>query len=364
MRKIIITLIISLLILFPLTAKAAGDWVAITGSSYAAINDEVTISFRYSFEDVTKKTATEGLFTLYFEIQFDDKILTPTGISTPSKWNTSLVKTTDNKYFVMSEVEDRTNQNTCTDGILCCGYIDFNISFLINDTTSETTTIKTNEYVAGIIPYVEDINEVDPNKIRLLSGSLIEKYTITIKPKVSNDKKNVKSIVENSKSSSSSIKKETKTNISNNQTENNVTTNQKYNNNLKSLEIAGYEIQFDKYKKIYDIEVPEEVNKLTVIASPEDSNATYSITGADNLKENHNKVVIEVTAQDGDKKTYVINVVKEEVLDVKTKANFSFDKEGIEIAKYFAIGMVILGLLVFIVIKIRDRKIEKGIDKF
>ncbi len=360
MKRIFLFLFISLLLLFPNSVMAQDNWVAITGSSYAAINDEVTINFRYNFSDVTNKSAKEGLFTLAFELQFDDKILTPTGISTPSGWDTSLMKTLDNKYFVMSTVSDGTHQNRCTDGILCCGYIDFSVSFLINDTDSETTTIKTNEYVAGLLPYVEDINDVNAENVRLLSGTLVQTYTITIKPKISDEKKNVKSIVESSNKSSSTIKNQTKNNA--NQNEEN--TSQKYNNNLKLLEVEGYDIDFDKYKKLYEIEVPETVNQLVVAAVTEDANAKYTITGADNLEENHNKVVIDVTAQDGDKKTYVINVVKKEVVDNKTTASFKIDNSGLQIAKYFIIGALAIGVIVFIVIKVRDWKVERGIDKF
>ncbi len=359
MKKIVVIVLISLLMVLPISVKAASNWVAITGNSYAAINDEVSINFRYNFADVTNKNAKEGLFTIAFELQFDDKILTPTGISTPSGWDSSLMKTLDNKYFIMATVNDGTNQNRCTDGILCCGYIDFSVSFLVNDTSNETTTINTNEYVAGIMPYIEDINNINTDDMRLLSGTLKESYTITIKPKVSNEKKNVISIVENSNTNSSSIKNKTK----NNTVSNEGVTSQKYNNNLKSLEIQGYDIKFDSFKKMYEIEVPSTVNELVVIASPEDVNAKYSITGADNLEENHNKVVVEVTAQDGDKKTYVVNVVKKDVIDAKTKTPFKFDEHGLELAKYFLIGTLTFGILIFIIIKIRDRKIEKEIDK-
>ncbi len=359
MKRVFIFLLISLIIVFPTYVNAQDNWVAITGNSYAAINDEVTINFRYSFSDITSKSAKEGLYTIAFELQFDDKTLTPTGISTPSGWDSSLMKTLDNKYFVMSTVNDGTHQNRCTDGILCCGYIDFSISFLINDTKSETTTIKTNEYVAGVLPYIEDINDVKVDEARLLSGTLVQTYTITIKPKTSDEKKNVKSIVESSNTSSNSIKNKAKNNI--NSSEEPVS--QKYNNNLKMLEIEGYDINFDKFKKMYEIEVPSTVNELVVAAATEDVNAKYVITGADNLEENHNKVLVEVTAQDGDKKIYVINVVKKETVDAKTKTPFTFDKNGLEIAKYFLIGASVFGLLVFGVIKIRDRKIEKEIDK-
>ena len=138
---------------------------------------------------------------------------------------------------------------------------------------------------------------------------------------------------------------------------------QKYNNNLKELEVEGYTLNFDKYKKIYTIEVPEEVNSLNVKAATEDKGATFTIKGADNLEENNNKVVVEVTAADGDKKTYVVNVEKKAPVEVATKASFKIDDNIIQIAIYGAAGILAAGLLIFGIVKIRDRKIEKEIDK-
>ena len=135
---------------------------------------------------------------------------------------------------------------------------------------------------------------------------------------------------------------------------------QRYNNNLSELEIEGYDIEFDKYKKIYSIEVPEEINTLKVTAVAEDKGASFIIKGADNLQENNNKVLIEVTAADGDKKTYVVNVEKKAPVEVATKASFKIDDNVIQIAIYGAAGLAVIGLLAFAVIKIRDRKVEKA----
>ncbi len=148
--------------------------------------------------------------------------------------------------------------------------------------------------------------------------------------------------------------------------ENNETTeakSQKYNNNLSELEVEGYTLNFDKYKKIYTIEVPEEVNTLNIKAATEDKGATYIVKGADNLQENNNKVLIEVTAADGDKKTYIVNVEKKAPVEVATKASFKIDEGMLKIAGIAVAGIAAVGLLAFVIIKIRDRKVEKEIDK-
>ncbi len=137
-----------------------------------------------------------------------------------------------------------------------------------------------------------------------------------------------------------------------------------HNNNLKELVITGYEIDFDKYKKIYSIEVKNTVNDLEVTALPEATTSKVEIKGADNLTKNDDKVTIEVTSTDKKTKTYVINV-KRNSDEVKSKIenNFKIDDKYLNYAMYFAIAALGVGLIIFIIVKIRDRKIEKGIDK-
>ncbi len=139
---------------------------------------------------------------------------------------------------------------------------------------------------------------------------------------------------------------------------------EEHNNNLKELEVAGYEIDFDKYKKIYSIEVKNTVNHLDITALPEATTSKVDIKGADNLTKSDNKVTIEVTSTDKKTKTYVINVTRSDS-EVKSdiENNFKIDDKYINYAIYFAIAALGVGLIAFIIIKIRDRKIEKGIDK-
>lgn len=137
-----------------------------------------------------------------------------------------------------------------------------------------------------------------------------------------------------------------------------------HNNNLKELSIEGYEIDFDKYKKLYSIEVKNTVNSLEVTALPEATTSKVEIKGADNLTNNDNKVTIDVTSTDKKTKTYVINVKKDDdVVKSEVENNFKVDNKYLKYAMYFAIGSLGVGLIVFIIVKIRDKKIEKGIDK-
>jgi len=107
------------------------------------------------------------------------------------------------------------------------------------------------------------------------------------------------------------------------------------NNYLKSLSIDGYDISpvFNKDTTEYSSVVPNGTEKVKVNASVEDSTAKVSGTGEISVSEGVNKIEVKVTAENGNVKTYVINVtVKEldpiEVTIGKDKYNI-IRKEGI-----------------------------------
>ena len=83
------------------------------------------------------------------------------------------------------------------------------------------------------------------------------------------------------------------------------------NNYLKSLEIDGYEITFDKETNEYKITVKSDVTSLDIKATPEDSRARVEITGNEKFKKGNNTVTITVTAEDGSTREYKITVNKE-----------------------------------------------------
>jgi len=82
------------------------------------------------------------------------------------------------------------------------------------------------------------------------------------------------------------------------------------NNNLKLLVVEGYEINFDANKGMYYLDVSKDVEKLVVEAISADSKANISINNP-TLKAGENTIRIDVTAENGDIKTYKIIVNKE-----------------------------------------------------
>ncbi len=150
----------------------------------------------------------------------------------------------------------------------------------------------------------------------------------------------------------------------------NIPVSKSNNKFLKKLEIDNYDISFDKYKYNYDIVVEDEVNSLNIKAELQNSNAKYTITGNDDLKKNNNKVIIEVTAENGDKNIYTIYVKKESEITANVDEQSNFKKATINVdKKYVKTGFIVILVIVFIILvsfivrKINDKKIDKLVDK-
>lgn len=96
------------------------------------------------------------------------------------------------------------------------------------------------------------------------------------------------------------------------QTQETNTYNRESNNYLSKLSINGYDLtpEFSKTTNTYFVKVKENVNKITVNAIAEDENATVNVYGNTDLKEGENKVLISVTAENGEVKVYRVYVIK------------------------------------------------------
>jgi len=153
---------------------------------------------------------------------------------------------------------------------------------------------------------------------------------------------------------------------------NNTTTSKSSNNNISKLEIKNYNIIFDKNIINYSVILEENEDSLDINVILEDTKSTTKIIGNENLSSNSsNTILIEVTAENGDKQTYTLKtnveksaekniVVKGSDKDeVKKKSEFKIEKNHIIIAG------TIFGLMLIITIigKIKDRKLEKALDK-
>ena len=356
MKKIIF--IILLLLIIPFKVNAASIYYAnVTGPTNAKIGNEISEVFMITIDGVKQNDKNSpGVVAVVFELNFDDLVLTPTGINS-NGWTSELIyDQSSKKYYVQSTIGFHP-EYVCSDGILNCGKYKVTIEFMVNETNKETTTIKIGEIQVGLLNQIFDESEISEKDIKIITGKGTDSHTLIIK-----DNETTTPI----KPKDSIVKNETKKNIKTQIKTNNVTntTNiDKKNNHLKELKIEGYEIEFDKYKSIYEIEVPNTVNQLKITATPESSKAKVSITGADNLQESNGKVLIEVKPNEGDSKLYIINVTNLEEEIQKKENDFTITEDQIELGKKILIGIAIVIIVMFIIIRIRDRIVEKNIDK-
>ena len=98
------------------------------------------------------------------------------------------------------------------------------------------------------------------------------------------------------------------------------------NANLSSLSVEGYELTpaFNKDTLEYNLDVENDIEKVTIKASKADGNATVAGDGEVELAEGPNKFEIVVTAQKGNNKKYVLNINRKELDPIKVKVG-SYD---------------------------------------
>lgn len=105
------------------------------------------------------------------------------------------------------------------------------------------------------------------------------------------------------------------------------------NNYLKSLEIEGYTIDFNKDTNEYSIEVPNGTEKVNIKTELEDSKAKVSGDGEVSVSEGTNKLEVKVTAENGNERVYIVNVTVKELdpieVTVDNKKYTIVRKEGI-----------------------------------
>lgn len=115
------------------------------------------------------------------------------------------------------------------------------------------------------------------------------------------------------------------------------------NANLKSLSVEGYEItpSFNKETLEYNLEVENEVESVNISALKEDNAASVTGAGQITLTEGLNKIEIVVTAEKGNKKTYILNITRKELnpifVDVEGKTYSVVRKaDALEAPNYYS----------------------------
>lgn len=119
---------------------------------------------------------------------------------------------------------------------------------------------------------------------------------------------------------------------------------------LKNLEIEEIEkFKFDKDKFTYNVKIGKNVKSLTIIYKLSDENSTVNIEGNSKLK-NGSVVKVIVTAQDGTKKVYTLNIQKE-TNSKKKVANVAAEKNPLIILGLSMTAFALVGGIIYVIKK-------------
>ncbi len=360
MKKALSFCFLLICLLIPLNVKAASiTGLNVSGTSSAAVGEEFTLTFKISYSGVQKGTNdTMGVVGLVFQLDFDTDDFIVTGGTTPG-FDTRIYDDLEHSY-VFSEINEYDNGGKCLDKVLHCDNYVATIKFYVRNTSKTSSSISISNANVVLVKVDSDYEEKDAITISNYSKST---HVVNIANTGSVVKEEPKTIASNSKPTNIMPKVESKTDK--NKTTTTVATTSKPvgpNNNLKSLQIEGYKINFARDQLEYKIYLEnKKVNKLNVKAEAEDSESLVNIIGSDDLKANKYKVLVEVTSKDGVKKVYNINV-----LENKKDSNFNFklSKKIIKIIFISLGGIVVLIVLIVIMSKLKDKKLDKMLDDF
>lgn len=370
-------LFLMIVLLFPFNVKAASiSKVEVQGTNSSTVGNSFYQSFYVGVSGVQKGQSGLGIGAVVFKLDFDENVFTLTSMSKIDSFETKVYKEGSSYYIVSTIDETNSFHNKCVDNILYCADYLLTLQFYTKNTDKSSSNITMSEVNCVLFNTNSDYSESSATTIS--SGST-STNTISIKqsssvPTSSPSSISISSGSRNTSSATSKVSSKAKSGATSNSPTQTTTTQSsssdspKFTNYLSSLEVKGYEIKFDKEQSNYKVLIDKKVNKLEVNATAENEKSNVEIKGADNLKKNNYKVLIIVTSEDGYKRTYIIRAV-EDVKDEKVKEKKSFiNMNWIKKHKnYIIIGLgsiVFILLILFIIIKKKDRKLDKMFDNF
>ena len=366
MKKFILLVLVFILLMPIMSLKAASiSRLDVTGPDSIGVGDSFNVSLYIDVSGIDKNTL--GVGAVVYEIAFDDSILSIT--KAYSNGFDTEVTTQDGRYFVTSVINDGNLASKCSDGVLHCGNYVATLTFYVKNKNASNTGINFGNGNALLYKVGSNYNESDSNIITSYSETahiinIINKESVsTIEPKSIATNGSSKSIISKAEAK---ISKASQNDVKTSKKET-TTVQNKSNNYLSSLKIKNHAIDFNKDKLEYNIYVKDGENKLTVNAKAESANATVKVTGADDLKNNNDLVTVEVTSEDGNVRTYKINIKHNKEIEKKEENNkktFNLSKDEIKIIIIAAVCIVILISIVLIIKIKKNKKLNKMFDEF
>lgn len=369
-KRLLFILMVLFLIPFININAASINRVDVSGTNSARVGDKFRLTFHIGYSGIQKgSNNTMGVGGVLYNISFDDSVFLITNIS--SNGFDTQIGSSNGEYYIVSTINESNSNNKCTDEVLYCSDYEATITFYVKDTDKKSSGIKISNGSAVLFQVGSDYDEEDA--VVITSSSESTQLINITKPEsvVVEEPKSIvsdsvsKNIVSNSENKISKVKQNT--------TIKNVTTTKKNNSNpsnnyLASLRIKEHKINFDKEVLEYKIYIDDKVNTIDVEATSESETSTINIIGADDLRNNDYKVLVEVTAKDGSKKTYTINVERDKVQKVNKNEDdndkFKIDKKIVRIIVILAIGVLIIGIIYFVITHRQNKKLNKMLDDF
>lgn len=285
-RLSIMTIIICLFTLFSnvIDVKAGTVNLNINGSDTVVVGNTIDLTVRAS--DITGFSG--GLATVQGDISFDDNFLTYVKYQNASSSLSSSYGTTTKRFVSLGMGGEYISSS------------DNLITITFRAKQVGTTDVGINNIVVG-----------DTKAIVHSANANVKHINIVGESTENNNNNNSSSSDGNKVDKNNGNKNNSNKNSSGNKTTSNSKTKSS-DNDLESLTINNAKISpaFQKSITTYNVTVPNEVSKLVIDYKKSDEKATVSIVGNENLSVGNNVVKIIVTAEDGSKKTYVLNVLK------------------------------------------------------
>ncbi len=134
---------------------------------------------------------------------------------------------------------------------------------------------------------------------------------------------------------------------------------------LKSLEVKGYDIKFNKNIFEYFLEVENNIDEINISATSNAKTSKVSGTGKKKLYIGDNEFKIIVTAENGNKRNYIINITRKEKEEVSLPEDTDEYKEDsktdtVENPKTGNNSFIIISILCLVIISILVVKFFKG----
>lgn len=357
MKKVLLFLIMFFMFNIEVNAATIGT-PSMTGTNEVKAGEsfKITISVPFNIDEFSEPLV--GVVSMGIGIKYDKDIFVLTEASSPDLKTTTFNE--DNYIAIVSYLENTlTGPNACDFGLFC-GTYKLNLTFFAKDDSPSSTIslVEAGAIFADMETYEDEDDMIEKEisvninrTIKVNPGTVTNIPNDNIGPNIS-----IPTLphITTTKSTTSSTTKAS-------------------NNMITDLAVDGYDIGFDVHKLNYRLTVPEAVNSLNISVKLEDKTAKYNIIGADDLAAHDNTATIEITAQDGSKRTYTIKIThegkKEEAATTTTAEKkktsllaTKIPKLPKNIKKYLIIGGIVIGVLIiisFICGRINSHKVDK-----